>query len=77
MAFCLVAEWRRVLKRAWSMWLVYAAIAVLVLDFIVDWMNSDLTLPPRQSIALRIASLVLMVLAIPARIILQKVFHDD
>lgn len=77
MTIHLVADWSRVLRRAWSMWLAYAAVAVLFLDVVVDWGGQYLTLPPRESVALRIASLVLMILAIPARIILQRVFHDE
>lgn len=77
MAFRLVADWRRVLKRAWSMRLVYAAAAVLVLAEVAQWAVEFAYLSPVWSLALRLAGVALMIAAIPARIVLQKEFHDE
>lgn len=73
----LVADWRRVLTRAWSMRLVYAAVAVLVLAEIAQWAVEVTYLSPLASLALRLVGLALMIAAIPARVILQKEFHDE
>lgn len=72
-----VADWRRVLRRAWSMRLVYAAAGVLVLAEIAEWAVDAVYLPPLAALALRLLGVALMIAAIPARVILQKEFHDE
>ncbi|SCM73324.1 putative transmembrane protein [uncultured Pleomorphomonas sp.] len=77
MTIHLVADWRRVLSRAWSMRLVYLAVAVLVLAEIAQWAVEIAYLPPIWSLLLRLAGVALMIAAIPARVLLQKEFHDE
>jgi hypothetical protein len=73
----LVADWRRVLSRAWSMRLVYLAVLVLVLAEVAQWAVEIAYLPPIWSLVLRLIGVALMIAAIPARVLLQKEFHDE
>lgn len=77
MASHLVADWRRVLRRAWSMRFVYAAVAVMVLAEVVPTTVDSFYLPARLDQILRIVGIALTFAAIPARIYLQKEFHDE
>ena len=77
MASRLVADWRRVLRRAWALRLVYAACAVLALSELVPSTLDSFYLPARIDQILRIVGIVLTFAAIPARIYLQKEFHDE
>lgn len=79
MSLHLVADWRRVLSRAWSMRLIAAAVAVLLLAEAVDWAGEVYALSPIWSLVLHLAGVLLAIAAGYARVILQKELHygDD
>jgi hypothetical protein len=69
----LIAEWRRVLLRAWSIRLLLLAGALSGLEFALPYLDGYLPIPPRTFAAL---SGLTVAAAFVARIVAQKDFDD-
>lgn len=69
----LVANWRRVVRRAWSVRLLFVAGALSGLEFALPYLDGYLPIPPRTFAAL---SGLTVAAAFVARIVAQKDFEN-